>query len=170
MSAPIGHNQIINQFCIFIPSNHKDFQKTTIMPKKQNFWLVPTPTPIKCYVWKHYHTSLSPSQSAITIYINLKTTSLLTPKPPIWMGYGIDSQLTKWNLVSPPQTTPRKYGPEIPIPQQSDRSGLIFPPLFFWCGISHKLIWKTHNWDLFENFWKYVFIFKFAWLNLQLSP
>ena len=26
-----------------------------------------------------------------------------------------------------PQTTSRKYGPEIPIPQQSDRSETIFP-------------------------------------------
>ena len=71
-----------------------------------------------------------------------------------------------------PQTTSRKYGPEIPIPQQSDRSETIFPLfvclfVFFFvvlcvCGISHKLIWKTHNGDLSENFWKYVFIFKFA--------
>lgn len=85
MSAPIGHIHIINHFCTFIPSNHKDFQKTTIMPKKQTFLLVPTPTPIKCYVLKHYYTNLSPSQSATTVYVNkdlLKTTSFLTPKPP----------------------------------------------------------------------------------------
>ena len=41
-----------------------------------------------------------------------------------------------------PQTTSRKYGPEIPIPQQSDRSETIFPLFvclfgffFFFCCV-----------------------------------